>query len=267
MNRYLAAYFSPLRDPYYKDWIFYLFLIFTLPGVIEAINSNVGLAAIFPIVFLLIINWIVFIYGISWIRSFGTNKFSIGLVERYKPAKKANYPVLDKKGNNIMEGSLQSVGKKLALSSSESMNLYDTSSPDFHASLEANFLWTILDINSNITSRFYGPVWFQSSELKNPVPALLTVTFSGEIGISWRKHKNSLLDYTISHLAEVRSYNQVSDSRLEIELGTVNRCIGQISGLRNSETYIIELRLGRDGHENRRSLTAFYTLLKTLRND
>ena len=267
MSRYLAAYFSPLRDPYLKDWLFYVYLFFTVPSVFGAVASSAGVQAFFPIAITLVINWIIFVYGASWVRSFGTSKYQVGVTEKYRPAKVANFTVLDPSGKKIKVDSIQRVGSELALNPSESMNLYDTASPDFKASLEANFLWTILEINSSLTSRFYGPIWFQSSELKAPVPALLTVTYSGEIGISWRKHKNSLLDYSISHVSEVVSYSLISDSRLTIQLGTVNRCIGQISGLRNSENYIIELRLGRDGHVNRRSLTAFYSLLKILQNE
>lgn len=267
MSRYLAAYFSPLRDPYVKDWLFYVYLVFTVPTVVEAIASSVGIQAILPIAMTLIINWMIFIYGAAWIRSFGTNKYSIGLSEKYRPVAGTDFLILDQSGKKVTVNSLKQVGELLALKPSESMNIYDTKSSDFESSLEANFLWTILDINSSLTSRFYGPIWFQSSELKAPVPALMTVTYSGEIGISWRKHKNSFLDYSISHLSEVVSYNLISESRLIIQLGTVNRCIGQISGLRNSENYLIELRLGRDGHSNRRSLTAFYSLLNILRSE
>lgn len=266
MSRYLAAYFSPLRDPYIKDWLFYVYLVFTVPAIFQAIASNVGIESIFPIVVTLIVNWIVFIFGAAWIRSFGTNKYSIGITEKYRPVIGTDFLILDQNGKKMKIDSFKQVGESFALQPSESMSLYDTHSPDFKSSLEANFLWTILDINSSLTSRFYGPIWFQTSELSAPVPALLSVTYSGEIGISWRKHKNSLLDYSISHLSEVVSYSLISESRLIIQLGTVNRCIGKISGLRNSENYIIELRLGRDGHVNRRSVTAFYSLLKVLQS-
>ena len=137
-----------------------------MPSVFGAVASSAGVQAFFSIAITLVINWIIFVYGASWVRSFGTSKYQVGVTEKYRPAKVANFTVLDPSGKKIKVDSIQRVGSELALNPSESMNLYDTASPDFKASLEANFLWTILEINSSLTSRFYGPIWFQSSELK-----------------------------------------------------------------------------------------------------
>ena len=60
MSRYLAAYFSPLRDPYLKDWLFYVYLFFTVPSVLGVVASSAGVQVFFSIALTLVINWIIF---------------------------------------------------------------------------------------------------------------------------------------------------------------------------------------------------------------
>jgi hypothetical protein len=51
---------------------------------------------------------------------------------------------------------------------------------------------------------------------------------------------------------------------MNIEVRKVNRMIGKVSGIRKSEIGRIELRIGNDGHANRRSITAFFSFIDYL---
>jgi hypothetical protein len=265
INRLLGAYFSPLRDPYQKDWLFYVFLFFTLPQIIGHLSTGVvGFIALS--LSTLLINWLIIVFGFSWVRSFGTNKFSIGMSPGYKSAQSGNFPVLYSSGMKVGKKDLQSLLNEFKLPAGQSMNKsFDINSPDFKAFIEADFIWVILDENSRLNSMIYGPIWFSSSEVKGRVPANLSLTQTGEIGISWRKHKNSNLDFLITHISEVKSYQLVDVGVLKIEVETVNRCIGNVSGLRKSEVATIEIRVSRDGHANRRALTVFGSFIENLK--
>jgi hypothetical protein len=265
ISRFLGAYFSPLRDPYQKDWLFYVFLFFTVPQIIGHFSAGF-LGFIVLSLSTLLINWIIFVYGISWIRSFGTNKYSIGISPRYKSAKSGNFPVVHSSGLKTEKKDLQVLLKEFQLPAGQSMNTnFDLNSPDFNALIEADFLWVVLDMNSTLNSMIYGPIWFSSSEVKNKVPANLSLTQTGEIGISWRKHKNSMLDYWITHISEIKKFQLTEMNVLRLEVGAVNRCIGSVSGLRKSEIATIEIRVNRDGHSNRRALTVFSSFIENLK--
>ena len=265
INRLLGAYFSPLRDPYQKDWLFYVFLFFTVPQIIGHLSSGV-VGFILLSLSTLLLNWLIIVFGFSWVRSFGTNKYSIGISPGYKSAESGNFPVLQSSGAKVGKKDLQSLLKDFKLPAGKSMNTnFDTNSPDFKALIETDFIWVALDMNSTLYSMIFGPIWFSSSEVKARVPANLSLTQTGEIGISWRKHKNSNLDFWITHINEIKSYQLVDVSVLKIEVETVNRCIGNVSGLRKSEVATIEIRVSRDAHANRRALTVFGSLLENLK--
>ena len=263
--RLLGAYFSPLRDPYQKDWLFYVFLFFTLPQIISHLSTGVASFIILSLSTLLI-NWLIIILGISWMRSFGTNKYSIGISPGYKSAESGNFPVLNSSGTKVSKKDLQGLLKEFTLPAGKSMSSkFDNDSVDFKAIVEADFIWVALDMNSTLRSMIYGPVWFSSSEVKGRVPANLSLAQTGEIGISWRKHKNSMLDYWITHVSEIKSYQLLDVGLLRMEVGTVNRCIGNVSGLRKSEVATIEIRVNKDGHANRRALTVFGSFIENLK--
>jgi hypothetical protein len=265
INRLLGAYFSPLRDPFHKDWLFYVFLFFTLPQIISHLSTGVTSFIVLSISTLLL-NWLIIVFGFSWVRSFGTNKYSIGISPGYRSAESGNFPVLQSSGAKVDKKDLQGLLKDFRLQSGKSMNTsFDTNSPDFKALIEADFRWMALDMNSTLQSMIFGPIWFSSSEVKARVPANLSVTQTGEIGISWRKHKNSNLDFWITHVSEISSYQLLGASALKIEVETVNRCIGNVSGLRKSEVATIEIRVSRDGHANRIALTVFGSFIENLK--
>lgn len=265
INRLLGAYFSPLRDPYQKDWLFYVFLFFTLPAIVGHLSAGVFGFIVLSLGTLLI-NWLIIVFGISWVRSFGTNKFSIGISPGYKSAVSGNFPVLQSSGVKVGKKDLPGLLEEFKLPAGKSMyTTFDTNSPDFKALIETDFLWVALDMNSTLHSMIFGPIWFRSSEVKGRVPANLSLTHSGEIGISWRKHKNSMLDYWITHISEIKSYQLTDMGLLTVEVGTANRCIGNVSGLRKSEVATIEIRVSKDGHANRRALTVFGSFIENLK--
>lgn len=264
MKRLLGAYFSPLRDPFQKDWLFYVFLFFTLPQIIGYLSTGV-VGFIVLSIGTLFFNWLIIIFGFSWVRSFGTNKYSIGISPGYKSAESGNFPVVSSLGVRVEKDNLQGLLKEFSIPAGKSMNgNFDTQSPDWEARIKTDFLWLALDIDSTLHSMIFGPIWFSSSEVKDRVPADLSLTQTGEIGISWRKHKNSLLDYWITHVSEIKSHQLIGLNILKIEVGTVNRCIGNVSGLRRSEVATIEIRVNRDGHANRRALTVFGSFIENL---
>jgi hypothetical protein len=265
ITRLLGAYFSPLRDPYKKDWLFYVFLFFTLPQIIS--HFSTGFVSFIALsLSTLIINWLMIIFGVSWIRSFGTNKYSIGISPGYRSAESGNFPVLQPSGVKVGKKDLQGLLKEFKLPAGKSMSTkFDNDSVDFKAIIEADFIWSALDMNSTLRSMIYGPIWFSSSEVKGRVPANLSLTQTGEIGISWRKHKNSMLDYWITHVSEIKSYQLIGVNFLSMEVGTVNRCIGNVSGLRKSEVATIEIRVNKDGHANRRALTVFGSFIENIK--
>jgi hypothetical protein len=267
IKRLLGAYFSPLRDPYQKDWLFYVFLFFTIPQIISHLSTGVASFIVLSLS-TLFINWLIIIFGISWIRSFGTNKYSIGISPGYKSAESGNFPVVRSSGEKLHKQDLQDLLNEFKLSAGNSMDKnFGTQSPDWSAHIEADFIWVALDMHSTLSSMIYGPIWFSCSEVKGKVPANLSLTHTGEIGISWRKHKNSLLDYWITHISEIKSYQLIAINVLKIEFGTVNRCIGNVSGLRRSEVATIEIRVSRDGQANRRALTVFGSFIENLKLD
>jgi hypothetical protein len=265
ISRLSGAYFSPLRDPYHKDWLFYVFLVFTVPQIISHLSMGITGFIVLTLSTLLI-NWIVIIFGFSWFRSFGTNKHSIGISPGYKSAESGNFPVLQSSGVKVEKMDLKGLLNEFRLPAGESMSTkFDHSNLEFNAIIEADFIWMALEMNSTLSSMIYGPIWFSSSEIKGRVPANLSLTRTGEIAISWRKHKNSLLDYWITHINEINSYRLSGDNILVIQVGNVNRCIGNVSGIRKSETGIIEIRVGSDGHANRRALTVFGSFIENLK--
>ena len=38
--RFVHAFFSPLRDPFYKDWLFYVFALFELALIANVIGTE-----------------------------------------------------------------------------------------------------------------------------------------------------------------------------------------------------------------------------------
>jgi len=270
ISRIIGAYFSPLRDPFYKDWVFYVFLFFTIPGILS--NSEQGISAIVvSIPIALGVNWCVIIFGISWIRSFGLNKYSIGISPRFKSAKTLNFPVLDQSGKKISYKTIQELINTFGLKPNVKMDVFanknglsSTDHPDFANWIESCFIWDMMFKPGTLVPMLFGPVWFSCAEVKQKVPANLCLMTTGEISITWRKRTNSPLDYWLTDMSEISGFRLVDEFTLGLEVRTVNRVIGKISGIRKSEVGRIELRIGNDGHANRRSVTAFYSFIDNL---
>lgn len=270
ITRLVGAYFSPLRDPYFKDWIFYVFLFFTIPSILS--NAELGWAWVLTSIPLtLAVNWCIFIFGFSWIRSFGLNKFAIGISPKYRNPNSLNFPVLDERGLKVSYSKFQELINRFALKKGEQMKMFQSEgskstldSPDFKNWIESTFLWDMLFKPGEFQPMIFGPVWFSCSEVKRKVSANLCLMTTGEIGITWRKNTNSLLDYWLTHISEISNFRLINEYTLEIEFRTVNRVIGKASGLRKSEIGVIELRISSDGHANRRSIAAFYSFLGNL---
>jgi hypothetical protein len=270
ITRLIGAYFSPLRDPFHKDWIFYVFLFFTIPSVLGSLVGGLG-EAIISIPLTLGINWCIFIFGLSWIRSFGLSKYTIGISPKYKSASSLNFPILDQFNKKVAYKDIQELITKFGLKPDERMDMFSsgiaksiTDHPDFENWIESSFLWDMLFKPGTLTPMIFGPVWFSSSEVKKKVPANLCLMTTGEIGITWRKNTNSLLDYWLTHVSEISGFTLIDEFSLQLEVRTVNRTIGRNSGLRKAEVGTLELRVGNDGHANRRSITTFYSFIGNL---
>lgn len=270
MSRIVGAYFSPLRDPYYKDWIFYIFLVFTIPNIVNSFSVGLDYALLFTAL-TLVVNWCIFIFGFSWIRSFGMNKYSIGIAPRYRSAESLNFSVIDERGTKITYSNIQELINRFALKKGEQMKIFQlaqsksvSDSPDFKNWIESTFLWDMLFKPGEFQPMIFGPVWFSCSEVTRKVPANLCLMTTGEIGITWRKTTNSLLDYWLTHTSEISNFRLIDKHTLEIQFRTVNRVIGKSSGLRKSDIGVIELRISGDGHANRRSIAVFYSFLGNL---
>jgi hypothetical protein len=267
ISRLIGAYFSPLRDPYYKDWIFYVFLLFTIPSILS--NAELGWASVLTSIPLtLAINWCIFIFGFSWIRSFGLSKYTIGISPKYKSASSLNFPILDQSNKKVTYKDLQELITKFGLKPGERMEMFSSDNtesrfdhPDFKNWLESTYIWDMMFKPGTLTPMLFGPVWFSCAEVKQKVPANLCLMTTGEIAITWRKRTNSLLDYWLTNINEIRSFTLIDEFTLGLEVRMVNRVIGQTSGIRKSEVGRIELRIGNDGHANRRSITTFYSFI------
>ena len=123
ITRLVGAYFSPLRDPYFKDWIFYVFLFFTIPSILS--NAELGWAWVLTSIPLtLAVNWCIFIFGFSWIRSFGLNKFAIGISPKYRNPNSLNFPVLDERGSKVSYSKFQELINRFALKKGEQMKMF-----------------------------------------------------------------------------------------------------------------------------------------------
>jgi hypothetical protein len=270
ISRLIGAYFSPLRDPFHKDWIFYVFLFLTIPSVLGSLVGGLG-EAIISIPLTLGINWCIFIFGLSWIRSFGMSKYTIGISPKFKSADSLDFPVTDVSDTKIEYKDIQDLVKKFTLKSGEKMEMFQsnnnrslTDHPDFKNWIESTFLWDMMFKPGEVTPMIFGPIWFSCSEVKQKVPANLCLMTTGEIGITWRKNTNSLLDYWLTHTSEISGFRLIDKFTLELEIRTVNRVIGKTSGLRKAEVGTLELRVGKDGHANRRALTTFYSFIANL---
>ena len=270
ISRIIGAYFSPLRDPYYKDWVFYVFLFFTIPGILS--NSELGLTSIIAsIPIALGVNWFIFIFGLSWIRSFGLNKYTIGISPKYKSASSLNFPILDQSNKKVTYKDMQELITKFSLKPGERMDMFSSGitgseldHPDFKNWVESTFIWDMMFKTGALTPMVFGPVWFSCAEVKQKVPANLCLMTTGEIAITWRKRTNSNLDYWLTNINEISNFTLVDEFSMSLEVRTVNRVIGKISGIRKSEVGRIELRIGNDGHANRRSITAFFSFIDHL---
>jgi hypothetical protein len=271
ISRLIGAFFSPLRDPFYKDWIFYVFIFFTITSISS--NPDGSLSDYILLVTLIVgINWFIFIFGLSWIRSFGLNKYTIGIAPRFKSASSLNFPILDQNNVKVEYSDIQELikifglkpGEKMEYLSSRNNNKSLVDNPDFKNWTESVFIWDMIFKPGELTPMIYGPIWFSCSEVKQKVPANLCLMTTGEIGITWRKHTNSLLDYWLTHISEISGFRLIDKFTLQLEVRTVNRVVGQVSGLRKAEIGTLELRVGNDGHANRRSVTAFYSFIANL---
>ena len=270
ISRIIGAYFSPLRDPYYKDWVFYVFLFFTIPGILS--NSELGLTSIIAsIPIALGVNLFIFIFGLSWIRSFGLNKYTIGISPKYKSASSLNFPILDQFNKKVNYKDMQELITKFSLKPGERMDMFSSGitgseldHPDFKNWVESTFIWDMMFKPGALTPMLFGPVWFSCAEVKQKVPANLCLMTTGEIAITWRKRTNSNLDYWLTNINEISNFTLVDEFSMSLEVRTVNRVIGKISGIRKSEVGRIELRIGNDGHANRRSITAFFSFIDHL---
>lgn len=270
ISRIIGAYFSPLRDPYYKDWVFYVFLFFTIPGILS--NSELGLTSIIAsIPIALGVNWFIFIFGLSWIRSFGLNKYTIGISPKYKSASSLNFPILDQFNKKVNYKDMQELITKFGLKPGERMDMFSSGitgseldHPDFKNWVESTFIWDMMFKPGALTPMLFGPVWFSCAEVKQKVPANLCLMTTGEIAITWRKRTNSNLDYWLTNINEISNFTLIDEFSMRLEVRTVNRVIGKISGIRKSEVGRIELRIGNDGHANRRSITAFFSFIDNL---
>jgi hypothetical protein len=219
ISRLIGAFFSPLRDPFYKDWIFYVFIFFTITSISSNPDGSLS-DSIFLVPLIVGINWFIFIFGLSWIRSFGLNKYTIGITPKYKSASSLNFPILDQFNKKVTYKDIQQLITKFGLKPGERMDMFSSDTtkssfdhPDFKNWLESTYIWDMMFKPGALTPMLFGPVWFSCTEVKQKVPANLCLMTTGEIAITWRKRTNSPLDYWLTNINEIDNFTLMNEYR------------------------------------------------------
>jgi hypothetical protein len=262
--RLLYGFFGPLRDPFYKDWLFYIFLFFELSLIGNSIGTG-GIEGAYQFTVGTILYWFIFIIGGVKLRNPGL-PLIFGF-ESHKPPKNLNLctysseqetkvDLSDFEGNIVkyvgkrkeyLLGSFQSSGKKL------------------ESYIDATIALSVFEGgNRSLNAILFGPVWFKSSDLKREYQGSFCLTEEGLLVFSWRKRPNSLLDYWATMLPEIKEIHLVDGYKIALLVSTANRTIGRVNGRVMGEIITFSPRLADDASINEIALIGFYSLVQDI---
>ena len=262
--RFVHAFFSPLRDPFYKDWLFYVFALFELALIANVIETESDfVSGIFSLIIGTLLYWAIFVFGGAKLRNPGLPLF-MG-VERVKKGSLQNLKSHQHEEVDLtdIQGNLKKYSEK---SKDYLLDAFQTGSGKLEAYINATIVLSALKPNGgeNLHARLFGPVWFQYSELKREQAASFCLTDDGLFIVSWRKRPNALLDFWFTHLSEIKNVEIAGNSEATLRTGVSQRVNGNTSGRLMGETISISPRIERDLEINEIALIGFYSLLSEI---
>ncbi len=262
--RFIHAFFSPLRDPFYRDWLFYVFALFEFALITNVIETESDFASgVIRLIAGTLMYWAIFIYGGAKLRRPGL-PVSMGM-ERARP--RSTKAVVDAHDDKVdltdIRGNLEKYSEK---NKEYLLAAFQSGSRGLDAYIESTIVLTALEMQNgkNLNARLFGPIWFQYSELKREQAASFCLTDDGLFIVSWRKRPNALLDYWFTHLSEIKNVEIAGNSEATLRTGVSQRVNGNTSGRLMGETISISPRIERDLEINEIALIGFYSLLSEI---
>lgn len=265
--KYLYAFFSPLRDPFYRDWLFYVFLLFELPLIGSSIESG-GEEGVFVFVSGTIVYWALFIVGGAKLRSPGIPLF-FGVDKGKKVGNSTSKIYASKQESHVdLEDFSGNITKYGSQKNDYLMSAFQSGKRNLDAYVDATLILAAFEGfgPTTMNAKLFGPIWFHCSELKKKYPASFCLTDNGMLIFSWRKRPNALLDYWATTTQEIQSLKLEEQGGIQMFISTANRTIGNTRGMIYSETVSISPRLTKDVGVNEIALIGFYSLVEEIQN-
>lgn len=258
--RFIHAFFSPLRDPFYRDWLFYVFALFEFALITNVIETESDFASgVIRLIAGTLMYWAIFIYGGAKLRRPGL-PVSMGMERARRRSTKAVMDAHDKVDLTDIQGNLKKYSEK---SKDYLLAAFQSGSRRLDVYIESTIVLAALETQGgkNLNARLFGPVWFQYSELRREQAASFCLTDDGWLIVSWRKRPNALLDYWFTHLSEIKGVEIAGNSEAVLRTGVSQRTKGNTSGRLMGETISISPRIDKDLEINEIALIGFYSLL------
>ena len=265
--KYLYAIFSPLRDPFYRDWLFYVFLFFELQLMGSSIEAG-GEEGLLTFVTGTIVYWALFIVGGSKLRSPGIPLF-FGMDKGKKVGKSINRAYSSKQESHVDLGDfVGNIAKYGSQKNDYLMKAFQDSKKSLEAYVDATIILAAFEGfgPKSMNAELFGPIWFYCSEVKKEYPASFCLTDNGMLFFSWRKRPNALLDYWATTTEEIKSVGLKEEGGIQLFVSTANRTIGKTKGLIYSETVSLSPRLTGDLAINEIALIGFYSLVEHIQS-
>lgn len=266
--KYLYAFFSPLRDPFYRDWLFYIFLFFELSLIGSSIEAG-GEEGVLTFVTGTIAYWAIFIVGGSKLRSPGMPLF-FGIDKGKKVGRSISRAHSSKQDLQIdLEDFRGNIVKYGSQKNDYLMRAFQDGKKSLDAYIDATIILAAFEGfgPSSMNARLFGPIWFYCSELKKEYPASFCLTDKGMLIFSWRKRPNALLDYWATTTQDIQSLELKKGGGIELFVSTASRTIGNTKGMIYSETISLSPRLTGDISINEIALIGFYSLVEHIQNN
>jgi hypothetical protein len=263
--RYIFAFFSPLRDPFWRDWLFYVFLFFEIPLFVSSIQTG-GTEAIWIFFAGTIVYWFIFIVGGAKLRTPGL-PLIFGISKKH----------VEKSSNSSAVASEQELAVNLN-DFEHNLKRYASKRSDYllkSFSSGGKLLETYVDATvvlaafegmgtNPMNASLFGPIWFRSIETKRFLPASFCLTDNGFLIFSWRKRPNALLDYFATTISEIRAISILEESKVNLEISQGSRTIGRTRGIVMGEKVDFYPRLAQDASLNEVALIGFYSLVQEI---
>jgi len=256
--KYLYAFFSPLRDPFYKDWLFYLFLFFEIPQTIRSIEVGGG-EGLFSFVAGTVINWALFVVGGAKLRAPGL-PLIFGIASSKKTSASKNRNFASEQENSVEIRDLAKNRAKYGAKGEEYLlKSFQGGSKRLETYVDATIILAAFkgDGLPTLNAKLFGPVWFKCPDLRREYPASFCLTENNLLFFSWRKRPNALLDFWVTPVQEIKRLN-IGGTRMSVS--TARRTIGSVSGIVQSEDVQFSPRLESDRSVNEIALIGYFAL-------